>query len=239
MLRQGRRGAGYNAIDRGHPAKFRAYGMALWQRADKGITLNGSTVSAYADQSGAGGTNVAQASAGQQPTYNAANAAFNGRPTIDPDGVDDVILGAGFLNGATFPKTHFMVCASAAAGGTIAAWEPSPWELRLRMNGANTVQMLAPASGVNLTVANLAAAQIFTCVWNGASSSLQAGGGTPATGTATNKTWAAVELGGLGPGFQVAASQQAENLVFVGTLIPEPIKRRIRNRLGALYGVAA
>jgi hypothetical protein len=52
----------------------------LWLRADMGITLNGSNVSTWADQSG-NGNNAVQAVPGNQPAYSAAG--FNGHPCVD------------------------------------------------------------------------------------------------------------------------------------------------------------
>lgn len=62
-----------------------------WWRSDLGITL-GTGVSAHTDQIGA--VNLAQGTAGSQPAYNAADAAFNGRPSIQGDGVDDLLTSA-------------------------------------------------------------------------------------------------------------------------------------------------
>jgi hypothetical protein len=56
-------------------------GVFLWLRSDLGITLNGSTVSAWADQSGAG-NNATQSNGSQQPTYSASDASYNGRPSL-------------------------------------------------------------------------------------------------------------------------------------------------------------
>lgn len=49
-----------------------ATGLQLWLKADAGITLSGSKVSAWADQSG-NGNNVAQATGANQPTFNASS----------------------------------------------------------------------------------------------------------------------------------------------------------------------
>lgn len=60
-------------------------------QADVGITLNGSTVSAWADVSG-NAKDFSQATPGAQPTFNAAGV--NGKPTVTFDGVNDMIQSA-------------------------------------------------------------------------------------------------------------------------------------------------
>ena len=57
----------------------KAYGAILWLYADKGVTLNSTTVSAWGDLSGAG-HNATQGVAGSQPTFEAAG--LNGRASI-------------------------------------------------------------------------------------------------------------------------------------------------------------
>ena len=71
-------------------------GCVLALRADLGITPNGSTVSAWADQSG-NGNSVAQATPGKQPTYNASGGP-NGTPYLN-----FVNANAQVLAGATNP----------------------------------------------------------------------------------------------------------------------------------------
>lgn len=61
--------------------------LAAWYRADLGITLNGSTVSAWADQS-ENGNHLAQGTAGNQPTYSASDALINSRSSVTGDGGD-------------------------------------------------------------------------------------------------------------------------------------------------------
>jgi hypothetical protein len=63
-------------------------GSVLWLKADAGVTLNGTTVSAWTDQSG-NGYNVSQATVSNQPTFQAS--AFNGQPAINFDGSNDFL----------------------------------------------------------------------------------------------------------------------------------------------------
>lgn len=78
-------------------------GLKLWLRADLGVTLNGATVSDWADQSG-NGYHLTQAAAPSQPTFVASDAGANNQAAIDFDGINDVLArAAGFapLDGAT------------------------------------------------------------------------------------------------------------------------------------------
>ena len=61
---------------------------ALWLKANDSstITLNGSTVSQWRDKSG-NNRHASQATAASQPTY--AATGFNGKPTIQFDGIND------------------------------------------------------------------------------------------------------------------------------------------------------
>jgi Concanavalin A-like lectin/glucanases superfamily/F5/8 type C domain len=63
-------------------------GAALWLKADAGVTINGTTVSAWADQSG-NGYNVSQATVANQPIFQASD--FNGQPAISFDGSTDFL----------------------------------------------------------------------------------------------------------------------------------------------------
>ncbi len=60
--------------------------LVSWHRADAGVTLNGTTVSSWADQSGNGRT-FSQATASRQPLYEAAG--FNSLPSFLFDGTTD------------------------------------------------------------------------------------------------------------------------------------------------------
>lgn len=64
--------------------------LALWLRADLGVTLNGATVSAWADQSG-NGRHATQTTAADQPAFRAAGDArgIGGNASVDFDGASD------------------------------------------------------------------------------------------------------------------------------------------------------
>jgi hypothetical protein len=62
--------------------------MRLWLKADAGITLNGSGVSGWKDQSSYG-ISATQGTAGAQPVFKAS--AINGRPALQFDGAGDFL----------------------------------------------------------------------------------------------------------------------------------------------------
>ncbi len=59
-------------------------GLISWYRADKLVSLNSTTVSAWGNSSGLGDTNqnALQGTAGSQPLFVAASSDFNNQPTI-------------------------------------------------------------------------------------------------------------------------------------------------------------
>lgn len=68
------------AVKTGDPRKFKSYGLLVWLRADRGITLNVTHVSAIADQSG-NGNHATQGTAANQAAYSATG--WSGKPCLD------------------------------------------------------------------------------------------------------------------------------------------------------------
>lgn len=67
-------------------------GLVIWLKADAGITLNGSNVSDWADQS-VNGNNLTQAGATKQPAFVASG--INGKASVRGDGSNDVLASSG------------------------------------------------------------------------------------------------------------------------------------------------
>jgi hypothetical protein len=75
--------------------------VRYWWRGDLGITLNGAGVSGWADQ--IAGALFANAIPAKQPLYKAADPSFNGRSTVETDGVDDgLVVGSIDMTGPMF-----------------------------------------------------------------------------------------------------------------------------------------
>lgn len=87
--------------------------LYAWFRSDMGITLNGSTVSAWADQSG-NGKNLTQGTASNQPTFVSSDSEYNNYGSLSFDGVNDVLTGASFNYGSF---TMFIVGKVTTAAG--------------------------------------------------------------------------------------------------------------------------
>lgn len=73
-----------DAADASGPSCLGVSGCVLRLRGDLGVTQNGGSVSAWADQSGSNdpNKNLSQASAAQQPTWVQADPAFNSQSTL-------------------------------------------------------------------------------------------------------------------------------------------------------------
>lgn len=146
-------------------------GCVLWLRADLGITLNGSNVSAWADQSGTGDANknVAQASAPSQPTYTSSSANYNNEPIIS-DTVSIKLLKSGtWASPMTQPATIYaagnmgtgrLFDGDTAAGGRMAI-----------LSSTNKWSMFAGTAILEGTTAS-STRSVACAVFNGASSAL-------------------------------------------------------------------
>lgn len=169
--------------DDGAPLAFdptQITGLKAWYRADLGITLNSTTVSAWADQSGTGDTNknLVQATGASQPTYNAADAAYNNKPTLSFSGSQ---MHSGTWSSALAQAFTVYVAGNvtAVSGSTMFFFNSSSdkaWVIS-RDNGASGPQSsLAMYAGTTLATNSLSAPQLnskslMCAVFNGASSS--------------------------------------------------------------------
>lgn len=113
--------------------------LALWLDAEDAttITLNGSTVSQWADKSGHG-NNATQSTAANQPTYSATG--YGGKPSLAFDGTNDSLV---------LPTTGVMGI-NTAAGFYIATAASTPSGAIQFLHGAATIELFeAHLSGQN------------------------------------------------------------------------------------------
>lgn len=81
---------GKAGFSRYNPKTILGVNLKLWLRSDLGITLNGTTVSAWADQSG-NELDFSWPTAAAQPTYTAIDSNWNDKPSLSFDGVNDIL----------------------------------------------------------------------------------------------------------------------------------------------------
>jgi hypothetical protein len=160
------------------PAIFGA-SLKGWWRSDLGITLNGSNVSAWADQSG-NGQNVAQVTATKQPPYHAGGA---GAAYLDMSGASGGATVAQLLGGTlnlTHPFEVWTVASakSAASRGYIIDFGASTGNncSTIQSNnisgGAQTVIQYNTGYGTGVAIPTLNTPFATESLFNGASSSL-------------------------------------------------------------------
>lgn len=73
--------------------------MYTYMRLDLGVGLNSGNVASLGDQTG-NNHGLSQATSSKMPLYTASSAAFNNRPIMTLDGIDDVLKGTSFAYGA-------------------------------------------------------------------------------------------------------------------------------------------
>jgi hypothetical protein len=156
-------------------------GLSAWYRADKGVTLNGATVSAWGDQSG-NGRHFSQGTAASQPTF--AATGLGGQPALTFDGTSDSLATAAtvFSTPSSGMKVTLFVVASIVSLATGAVI----LELSTNTNAVNYGWLLSYGSG------KVAFARLDTLGWSNEEVATTAG--TPHVLMATlDKTLSALE----------------------------------------------
>ncbi len=215
-------------------------GLKLWLDASLGVTLNASTVSAWADQSGNGDANrnALQASAILQPTYNASNASYNGKPTIDF--ADPTLLKTGIWSAElTQPNTIFVAGNQNGAVTFAYMFDALGPEASL-FNVANGLAVQAYAgTGLNLITTVVNTSTIACVTYNGASSSIRVRTKTAGTtGNTGANTFTGMTVGNYNGGGNFSLKGPiAEVLAYSGALSGANVSL-ILDYLGAKYNIA-
>jgi len=87
----------------------------LWLKADRGITLNGSDVSDWADQSSEG-NDASNSTASEQPAYSSSDSSLGNKPSVQFVGSTENLLAA-FANATTQPFMAFVSFYQGGASG--------------------------------------------------------------------------------------------------------------------------
>lgn len=197
-------------------AKLRGY-----FRGDMGITLSGSNVTTWADQSG-NGLDLSQGTAILQPTM----TTINGRAAVLFDGSNDVLAGSS-LNSYTTRAAYHVI--SQAKPTTIVGTNAVPylndgmagdasdwWGLYWKKNGANYealgFQFEASAKAATGTGVTLGAVNAIDWSYNGTNISIQVGAGSVGT------TASAQRAGGDALAMEVGSSLVGASHPFNGSL---------------------
>lgn len=231
----GGRGAG-GAIGGGSvvsPQTIFGSSLKLWLRSDLGITLNGSNVSAWDDQSG-NGNHVTQATPANQPAYNASDAAYANRPTVEATLTTHYLASGAFA--VSQPCTIIFVgeidtsFCTAISTGTSAGTNP------IIFNSAGNVAINAGVtrgSGVGATTKHSTLAE-----FNGVTSFVGVDnwltGGV--TGDAGASAIAALGVGAYTNGTFGSVGKCAEVIILSG-LATAPQKTQLAAYLAARYGL--
>lgn len=186
--------------------------LKVWLKGDAGITLNGSDVSAWADQSG-NGNDAAQADTAKQPAY--VSNALNGIPGVQSDGVDELLMSGEFtLNQPFTIYTILNVTAWTSADRIIADAADTNGVLQF----GTTPDILLYAKETSLSDSGLTLSNwhVLTTIFNSTSSVIQINKSTASTGNAGATNWGGYTVGGKHNGPASVAGTFVELLIYSG-----------------------
>ena len=212
--------------------------VALWFKADRGITLNATTVSAWLDQSNA--RSLPQGTAANQPLFNAAGTtgAPAGKAWLTFDGSND------FLGPISFalnqPENVYLVYKSIVIGATSshdALFDGNATGNMVALSANNTTYALA--AGVALTDAELVNNTVWGMtrnVFNGANGIIEVNEVQKATGNVGANNAGGFVLGALPDGTRSTNIGVAEVLVH-SVLPPNHVVARLNKYFLAEHGI--
>lgn len=194
--------------------------LALWLRADLGVTLNGSTVSAWADQSGNSRT-ASQGTGGRQPTYVASVADLGGQPAFLYSAAAQTYLSTAAGAVVAQPTTLLAVARSGTLAANMIVLDGPVGGTRRQLAGINASNQHNAFAGATLnsstTWANNAA-HIVMVEFNGSSSAIYRNSATTtiASGNAGAVSFEGVAIGSANSGGQNWTGHIAEVIAVSG-----------------------
>lgn len=176
-----------------------------------------------------------------RPTFRASTAAFNGRPTIQGDGVDDLL----YATFASVPQPYSIVVVGSMTGGTY----PAVAGGGSSTGGSDLVLLYRSTSGHFKIYAGTADVgpssgdadpHAFRALFNGASSALAVGSGIT-TGNPGNR--AIARLNACGTAYTNANTKSAGHVAFLGLragdITADPGWPALQSWIATHYAIAA
>lgn len=218
-------------------------GLLAWYRADLGVTLNGSTVSAWADQSGTGDANkdATQATPANQPTFVASHANFNSRAVLSFDGTSDYLKTAAWAATASQPNTVYSVSRLTAAASIFIYDGFAAAARHAIFANAVTGNLTAfGGSSLNSTVSNTGVTRACCALFNGASSAFYVDTYTVASvsGNAGSASLTGLTIGASNANASFWNGHIGELIVFAGSH-SLATRQTLMTYLSGLWGTAA
>jgi len=217
-------------------------GLVLWLRADMGITIAGSGVSQWNDQSGTGDANKhnVQGTDANRPTYNTSDAGYNGKPTLQGTGTQFLTATGNWAVAPPRPATIFVVGNGEGGANNCVFFSDASvsqyqfWESGLS-NSPNTVAMSLNATLFTPAITNTALKHIYAIDLNGAATKIFQDSLTAAvTGNAGTTGGLRVDAcGGSGSSF---GGKQAEIIIY-NTRLSATDFASVMNYLASRYAV--
>lgn len=213
-------------------------GLALWLRADAGVTYDGSNnVSAWADQSGNGKN--ATATGTQRPLY--VSSDINGMPVISFDGVDDRLIGPNVISST--PCTIIIVAkfsSSEEIGVIFEQYDTYDNIALYRGFNGGTSRNFRLYNGADLTssaTTNDNQAYIFEAIVNGSNSYLYLNGSQTAFGNAGNLIPEGNYYLGYWRGGNAARTMKIAEVIVYNRAITTQERQQVESYLNAKYNI--
>ena len=213
--------------------------LKAWFRADLGITLNGSTVSAWNDQSGTGDSNknLTQGTAANQPTYVSSDSSYNNMPTVSFDGTNDYLFTGTWSSALAQPSTWYVVGQIDNLAGMWYIFDGLA-AVRNAVLNDGTSQLYAVGYSLPLSTTNMTSKFVFSAVFDGASSKAYANNltTTAASGTAGFSSQAGLTVGARYSGSTPLQGKIAEIIAYSGSHSTSD-RTSVMNYLAARYTI--